>query len=457
MPDVLDAHRGADRDQRGGQHYRHPELVQHGNDECQIYGLFGNAGATSLTTSSLIIFEEPYFPPGGFRVTKTLIDEEGLVDDGTLFYVSYNCGGQYSGVLSLAPGVAQSVVEIPIGTTCTLYESPPELPGGGGGWLTPVWSPGEVEGYGFSVVITADSANNPIEIGLANTATTDIPGPTTGGFSVHKTVTDPDGLVPADTLYTIDFSCTDGIYGQIFLGADQTGTISGLTVGAICVLTEQEPAALDGGQWDVPQWSPGGAEPGGGYSVLITEQSIHKPIAITLTNAVAGPVVEPATGSMTITKAVVDAGGIVPAGTSFAVDYSCGQDRAGTLAMIAGVPQTVPDLPVGTVCSLAERLPAAPSGGRWGTPTWSPGSVSGTLLAVVITEAAAASPILITLTNTAEVLPAPPIAPPTPPTGPLAQTGPTAGLPRAAGWAMLMLLLGTSATALARRGAASRS
>jgi len=82
----------------------------------------------------------------------------------------------------------------------------------------------------------------------------------------------------------------------------------------------------------------------------------------------AGAVVQP--GNLTLAKSLT--GG--PSGYTgpFTIGYNCTDGTSGSVSVSAGGSQTVNGIPAGSVCTISETVPTAPSGYTFGTPTFSP-------------------------------------------------------------------------------------
>jgi len=109
----------------------------------------------------------------------------------------------------------------------------------------------------------------------------------------------------------------------------------------------------------------------------------------------------PADGAFTVTKHVVSGDGITaPAGTQFTVNYTYddgnGFSGTGSLTVTDGQTVTSPALRPGTVVTLTEAVPVAVPSATWGTPTFSPDTITigeGETVAVTLTNELSLTPV----------------------------------------------------------------
>ena len=207
---------------------------------------------------------------GSFTIQKVVSNpDEVPFADG--FSGSWQCtatqGGAEmidSGTWTLDAGEVSAPIEAPVGAWCAVTEATPAAPPGGS-WSAPVVSPTDVQ-------ITAESAQTPLSVTVANTLTRLI-----GAFTITKTVTGADA--PA-----IDFQGTWSclIEGQAVaegvweLAAGETSDPFAAPVGSTCTIDEVAPAAADG-SWAEPVISPA--------STLITAESAQAPLGFQVVNA----------------------------------------------------------------------------------------------------------------------------------------------------------------------------
>jgi len=114
-------------------------------------------------------------------------------------------------------------------------------------------------------------------------------------------------------------------------------------------------------------------------------------------------------GSLKLSKSL--SGG--PSGYTgpFTIGYNCGVGHTGTESVSAGSSKTVTGIPVGTVCTVNESLPAAPAGYSFGTPTFR--DSSGTANDGIVTITTSGETVEVTTVNTLAFTP-PPVTPPSP-------------------------------------------
>ncbi len=287
--------------------------------------------------------------PGSFLVRKSLAGSaQSAVPNGTAFTVDYNCGPGYVDRLMVTVGSPTVITGIPAGNRCTLTETPPtNIPGVAFG--TPSFSPSPT-----------------FTIAPGTTVTIDLSNPTTftpGDFSIHKTVQGTaKTAIPAGTTYSVHYDCGSGNSADLDIEDNQTIPIDNIPAGSRCTITERTPTRITGLTYGTPVISPSSFTVQGGGNPSIT---------VTVTN--------PATldpGAMTISKTVTGPGSSrVPNGTTFTVDYNCGNGVTGTVDVtLAGAASTVSNIPAGSRCNLTEQNPGTIPGVVFGQPTFTPAS-----------------------------------------------------------------------------------
>ncbi|MDF2847313.1 MAG: choice-of-anchor family protein, partial [Oerskovia sp.] len=285
---------------------------------------------------------------GGFSMAKSVTGAAaGKVPAGTEFEVRYSYdldGVPTSGTMTVtADGtVVDGPQNLREGTVVTFEEI--ALPAVDGVvWGTPVFSP-------ESLVV---GANEKAKVTLTNTAL-DAPA---GGFSLAKAVTG--------------------------LAADQVPP-QNLPVGTVVTFDEIDLPSVDGVVWGAPVFSPASVTIADGENALVTVTNTANAVVVPL-------------GGFSMAKSVTgEAAGRVPAGTEFTATYEYTVGSAtlgGTLTLLAD--GTVVDGPqnlvAGTVVTFTELAPAHVVGVEWGTPVFSPASVtigSGENTAVMLTNTA---------------------------------------------------------------------
>nr|WP_249776529.1 DUF5979 domain-containing protein [Leifsonia sp. C5G2] len=300
---------------------------------------------------------------GTFSVAKHLSGDAGLVPGDTPFTVdySYPAGSGYpsgSGHLTVTPdGGAVRSDPLPQGAVVHLSEAA-RPPIANGTWGDPVFSANDI--------VIGDGTD--VAIALTNPISHD-----TGTISVVKSVAgDGSGAVPADAAFTVAYrweAAPNGGYpagdGTITVHNDGVAVeIPDVPVGAAVTLTEGAHPSFPGVGWRSGTFSPAGP---------VVVEGDGQTVAVTLTN-----VYTVDTGGFTIAKRVSGDGAyLAPSGAVFTVHYSytggiAGRPGAGTLGLIAGVPQSVTGLPAGAVVTFQEDAPAAVPGGTWGDPVFDP-------------------------------------------------------------------------------------
>jgi uncharacterized repeat protein (TIGR01451 family)/fimbrial isopeptide formation D2 family protein len=351
----------------------------------------GGAGTTAAVTLTNPITLDT----AAFSVKKTVTGNgSNLVPTTASFTVNYSYPagtGYQAGSSTLTvknDGVVVTSGQIPVGAVVTLSEgAPTAIPGGT--WGTPTFSPSSPITIGAKGTTLAVTLTNPITLQTAN-------------FSVVKQVTGTGaGLVGSNASFTVNYSYPAGTgfpagSGTLTVKNDGVVVTSGqIPVGATVTLAEAAPTPIAGGTWGTPTFSP---------SSPITIGASGSTIAVTLTNPITLD-----TGSFSVLKQLSgDGAGLVPAGTSFTVNYSYPAGSrypagSGTLTVKNdGVAVNGPQVPVGAQVTFTETPPTPIANATWGTPTFSPSSpitigAKGTTVAVTLTNPITVNSVKVTL------------------------------------------------------------
>ncbi|MBD5784990.1 choice-of-anchor A family protein [Cellulosimicrobium terreum] len=275
--------------------------------------------------------------------------------------------GPTSGTLTvLADGtVVDGPQDLPEATVVTFVEVEPLPEVDGVDWGTPEFSPTSV------TIGTGDTSAGVV---LTNTADAQV-----GGFALAKSVTGGTAdLVPGGTEFQVEwtaevpdvFTYDGATTGTLTVLADGT-VVDGpqdLPVGTVVTFTEVNLPDVDGVVWGAPTFSPGSVTIGEDESTLVT-----------LTNTTQDAL---ATGGFSAAKEVTgDRADLVAPDTVFTVAYSYeleGVLVGGSLEVPADgtVVDGPQNLPVGTVVSYTEADLPPVDGVAWGTPSFSPATVT---------------------------------------------------------------------------------
>jgi Domain of unknown function (DUF5979) len=162
--------------------------------------------------------------------------------------------------------------------------------------------------------------------------------------------------------FSINYACTDGTHsGTVSLAAGASTTIVGIPAGTQCSVTEPSlPTPTVGWAFGTPSISP--AQPvtisGGGTATVTVTNSISRDM-----------------GSFKVSKSTTNPdGATLPA--AFTGSYNCGTGYTGTWSVANGGSQTFSGIPTGSVCSVIEDTLAPISGYTWGTPSYSPATIT---------------------------------------------------------------------------------
>jgi choice-of-anchor A domain-containing protein len=283
---------------------------------------------------------------GSLQISKVLDDTDDIVDDSRVFTGSYSCedpGGTVvaNGTWSVAAGSSQTVDDLPEGAICTITEDPlfdPPLDTDISYiWSAPVISPA-------SVVIT--------DGGTATITATNAYSRATGSLQIEKALDDPDGVVDPARVFTGTYDCGTGFTGSWSVTVTAPQLISGLPYNASCSITEDSlttPPSLDPSYlWSAPTYSPASVNIGDGTTVTITATN-H---------------VTQSTGSLQITKTLIDPDAVVDPLRVFSGTISCdvGTPSPNTWTLAAGGDVTFSGIPEGATCTVTENtLTVGPS------------------------------------------------------------------------------------------------
>ena len=249
---------------------------------------------------------------GSFSVTKHVTGETGGYVEGSQFTVDYTCTDGSSGTLHLVDGGTATVNDLPLLTTCTLTESAkPATTDASYVYGTESWDPSNTVTIETSEQVAALVLTNPIDRVL-------------GGFSVTKHVTGATAGYVNGSMFTVDYTCSDGTDGSLTLSDGSTTGVTGLPLGTTCTLTESGKPATAGSTYTYGQesWSPSNV-------VTITANESENTTALTLTNpltntpaevlaqVMAQPASLPVTGSSNTLMLLLIAGLLIVAGGCF--------------------------------------------------------------------------------------------------------------------------------------------
>ncbi|WP_158247640.1 DUF5979 domain-containing protein [Actinomyces qiguomingii] len=303
------------------------------------------------------------FNTGSIEIRKTVNDpEHGLSNPNKVYTGTYDCGSangrDFSGTWSTTAGHSDVVSGLPVGATCAISEDTPsgDLKDGSYEWTTPAVDKPTAQ------VLRAPSVNR---VNVTNTIVRN-----TGTINVSKVVEPEDDTAAggwtggADRTFKVDYTC-DGDGGSGTLDVS-TGTTATLTVpaGTACSFSEAAPETADGDFKDSSyEWAGAGSfdnsrvTVGKGTSETITVTNTYKRVLVDLNLAKR-----------------VDGEGYNGGDATFAIDYDCGADYAGTVDVANGASATV-QVPRGALCTVSE--PAASlnedllaDAYDWGTPSY---------------------------------------------------------------------------------------
>ena len=253
---------------------------------------------------------DPVPATGNFSVVK-VVDGDGadLIAADAPFEVdyTYTLEGQTEAktgsMIVRVDGTAVASEQLPQGTVVFLKEIAPVAVEGA------TW--GEAK-FSEDTVTIGDGTT--VEITLTNTITKDEAAPTTGNFSVVKTV-EGDGadLINTDAEFTVNYTypAGDGFdagEGTLTVKADGTAVTSDqLPTGAVLTLTETAPTAVEGATWGEAKFSENTVTIGDGTTVEITlTNTITRDEVVPSPTPTPTPTVEPTKPTVDPTEPTVD-------------------------------------------------------------------------------------------------------------------------------------------------------
>ncbi|CED91920.1 Conserved repeat domain protein [Actinomyces succiniciruminis] len=303
------------------------------------------------------------FKTGSIQINKTVSDPDGgLTDQNKTYTGTYDCGSangrDFAGTWSATTATPAVISGLPVGAECTVTEDAPsgDLKDDSYEWTTPSIDNPTVQ------VPTAPAAG---QVNVTNTIVRN-----TGTIDVNKVVEPADETAAggwtggADRTFEVSYTC-DGDGGSGTLDVS-TGTPATLTVpaGTTCSFTETAPETADGDFKDSSyEWTGAGSfdKP----SVTVGKDTSE---TITVTNTYKRVLVD-----LNVAKQV-DGEGYNGGDATFAIDYDCGADYAGTVNVANGASTTV-QVPRGALCTVSEPASSLnedllADAYDWGTPSY---------------------------------------------------------------------------------------
>ena len=317
---------------------------------------------------------------GSLAITKNVTDPNSVVSALREFTGTYSCSNSVpvvvaSGTWSLASGATTTVNGIPTGAVCSVTENASTLTA----------APSTDPTYSWGAA-TYSSASVSIATGATRTITvTNVVERHWGSLAVTKALTDPDSVVTAGRMFAGTWACVDGGTSAALMNGTWSVAagaapyvVDFIPVGAVCSVAENAltvaPSPTDPSyRWEAPTYS--------SASVTIADATAS---GIVVRNAVAQGL-----GDLEMIKILDDPYNVVNLSRVYTGTWSCSFNAAvidsGTWSTTAGAPAVTlaTDLPVGSVCTLAEdssTLAAPPLAGYpqyiWQAPVITPSTVT---------------------------------------------------------------------------------
>ena len=291
------------------------------------------------------------------------------------FPMTATCGGNTTtlNVQLTTPGIVSNV---PVGTVCSVTETlPPPPPIGCGSGRTPTWG---TPAYAPATV-TITSGAGPV-ITVKNVLTCEpSDGGQVGELIVKKTVAFVGALSLPPATYPVTVTCGSNVT-TLSLAENVPQSVGNIPYGTSCSVTEPPPPVP-------PSMCPLNT---GVWTTVITPPSPITINAVT-TNVTVANTLEckqgdgGGNGYMRVSKLITNRAQATMAqlnGLTFPMTVTCGGNTT-SLNVQLTTPGIVSNIPVGTVCTVAETLPPPPAGNctngsisTWGTPSYAPASVT---------------------------------------------------------------------------------
>lgn len=312
---------------------------------------------------------------GSIAISKTLapLPAQAPVVWPLNFQFTVTCDKPAAGTNYAVPPLAFSadgtqtttVTDIPAGANCSVAEQ----------------APAAISSFRWEIAPAA-----PINVAIAEgaqspAAFTNTLVPTTGSITITKTLAPLPAGAPVTWPQNFSFTATCNLptAGSTYTASasfnstgSQTATITNVPEGALCSLSETQPAAPAAHAWDAAEFSPASVTVAAGQTA-----------SSAITNRL--QTIPPALGTALITKtlAPLPAGAPVTWPLTFNFTATCDKPAANTpyttsLSFTAAGSQTaiLATIPAGSNCTLSEALPAAPSGYTWDAPAFAPATIS---------------------------------------------------------------------------------
>ena len=291
---------------------------------------------------------------GQLRVTKDLTGEVQGVEAGTTFQIVASCSNGDDYPFDLTAGETGSTPDLPVGTSCTVTETPPT---GGLRDSSYAWGPPPPP-----QTVTVTTAGEVVTVTVTNTVVR-----VTGALTISKTLVDPEGVVDPARTFAIDYVCIHRqdapVAGSVSLAAGGSTTVEGLLLESRCVVVE-DPATLQtppdpaDASW---VWLPVTYDPD---PPVVVVDSATTTASVTVVNSV-----RQLTGQFAVTKVVVGegkAGGYD--GEEFAFNVTCTPGESTDFTLVDGASFDSGTQVAGASCTLTE-LSVPPTSPEFG---WDP-------------------------------------------------------------------------------------
>ncbi|HYD38041.1 MAG TPA: DUF5979 domain-containing protein, partial [Allosphingosinicella sp.] len=338
-----------------------PASVVHGGKVCnRVSASLPNFGSgaywknlnTLTDTACALILDV-----GSVEVTKQVVNNSGLLAPAS-YQVTLSCFYQPGGItlpsttFNLAPGASGTAGNIPIGSTCSVSDSPP-VPIATKSCAFPVW---QILSTPLSPFTTSPTAGATTSVTLTNTLTCR----PVGSIRIQKTTIVPKGLPPGPSAFGFNVSCSPmGPNGVFTVPANNQLLIPNVPIVSTCNIAEVVPISnIPGCSWT--------ATPN---PVAVTINVPNSTTTVKVTNKLV------CTGAIRVNKSTaVPLGTTMPASILFNVNCSPGGAFTITAPAIGLSPSLT--VPAPSTCGVAEQVPPAPVGCFWTVVKSPPGNVA---------------------------------------------------------------------------------
>jgi uncharacterized repeat protein (TIGR01451 family) len=326
---------------------------------------------------------------GSFVIRKVVTNNSGLpINPAYAYQINVSCTYPPDPAVLIPPvnltlvagQSSQPVGHIPVGSKCTVTETPPPVPPGSATCAYPVWQIYTMPLLPFIV----SQPNVTITVPLTNNLTCR----PVGALSIKKTTIFPPGMPAAFANVVFQVSCpSPGPNTNVPVPANGVVTIPNIPIVSTCTVTEQVPAStVPGCAWTATP-NPASVQvmvPGGTAGVSVANKLVCAA----------------AVGRLFIEKqTIAPAGTPLPATIPFNVNCGPGASNLPVSVPVSGVSLPL-NIAAPATCTITEQVPPAPPGCVWSVTQLPPGNLAigaGANVTVTVIDRLVCSPVDLTL------------------------------------------------------------